>query len=55
MSSVFGYYLKYGIIIDTNERKVNKTEEMMVNWKEQYPGVRDEHTEDMSSPKGKDV
>lgn len=58
MLRVFGYlkgYLKYGITIDTSERELNQTQEVIVNWEEQYPGAREEIPSDMPTTKGRGV
>ena len=58
MIRVFGYlkgYLKYGIIIDVQERDIGQSEDITVNWEEQYPGATEELPHDMPVPKGKHV
>jgi len=55
---IFGYmkaYAKYGIIIDVQERTISQTEDIKVNWEEQYPGAHEELPSNMPKPKGKPV
>jgi len=58
MLRVFGYlknHSKHSIIIDTQERLIPTSDEITVNWKEQYPGATEELPPDMPTPKGKAV
>ena len=53
---IFGYmkaYAKYGIIIDVQEKTISQTEDIKVNWEEQYPGAHEELPSNMPKPKGK--
>jgi antitoxin component of RelBE/YafQ-DinJ toxin-antitoxin module len=58
MLRVFGYlknHAKLGILIDICERLLPKSEKMIVNWKEQYPGAQEELPSDMPTPRGKGI
>ena len=58
MMRVFGYlknYPQYGITIDTDDHPLPSTEEIAVNWEEQYPCHGEELPPGMPIPKGKPV
>ena len=58
MLEVFAYWkghLKFGIVINPKERKIQEAEDMVVHWNEQYPRAKEEVPQDMPIPKQKDV
>ena len=55
MLRLFGYlktHSKNGIMVDTRERIIPVTEEIQVNWQEQYPGQKKNCHQKCQSPKG---
>jgi len=46
---------RHGIMVDTRERIIPTTEDVVVNWQEQYPDATKESPPDMPTPKGKTV